>query len=198
MHLIPQFPVGFPALIVLAAGFASFVVTLILANLRTGQKEETGRRDGKSMTGIVLQGLGIAVAGFGPITITLPPNSEAAIVQAVVVALLMAASIGLFWWSSRAMGRNWAIVAQTRTDHELVQGGPFAWVRNPIYGALFLFLLAMGVGYGHYWNILPGAVLYWTGTMMRVRIEERLLSAQFGAAYDDYRARVKRFVPGLI
>jgi protein-S-isoprenylcysteine O-methyltransferase Ste14 len=32
---------------------------------------------------------------------------------------------------------------------------------------------------------------------MRVSHEERLLKAQFGAAYDDYAARVKRFVPGL-
>lgn len=198
MKLIPLFPVGLPALIALGIGFVLFLITLIAANLRVGRRTGGGQKDARSMTGIVLQGLGIACAGFGPLRLTLPINTVEAIVQGMVVALLMAGTIGLFWWSSRAMGRNWAIVAQTRADHELVQSGPFAWVRNPIYGALFLFLLAMGVGYGHYWNILPGAVLYWTGTMMRVRIEERLLSAQFGAAYDDYRARVKRFVPGLI
>lgn len=192
------FPVGLPGLLVFGIGFAAFVGTLILANLRTGRKEQGGRRDGRSMTGIVLQGLGIAIAAFGPVRMTLPTDSVGAISSAVVVGVLMAGTIGLFWASSRAMGRNWAIVAQTRADHQLVQSGPFAWVRNPIYDALFLFLLAMGIGYGHYWSILPAAVLYWTGTMMRVRIEEQLLHAQFGAAYDDYRARVKRFVPGLI
>lgn len=198
MHLIPLFPVGMPALIVLGIGFVAFVGTLVIANLRTGRKAEGGRRDGRSMTGIVLQGLGIAVAGFGPIRIALPSDSVNAVVQAIIVAAFMTGTIGLFWASSRAMGRNWAIVAQTRADHQLVQSGPFAWVRNPIYDALFLVLLAMGIGYGHYWNILPATVIYWVGTMMRVRIEERLLLAQFGAAYDDYRARVKRFVPGLI
>jgi protein-S-isoprenylcysteine O-methyltransferase Ste14 len=39
--------------------------------------------------------------------------------------------------------------------------------------------------------------LYALGTWMRVAHEERLLRTQFGAAYDEYAARVKRFVPGV-
>lgn len=40
--------------------------------------------------------------------------------------------------------------------------------------------------------------LYWMGTWMRVAQEEKLLHARFGAAYDAYAARVKRFVPDLL
>jgi protein-S-isoprenylcysteine O-methyltransferase Ste14 len=36
------------------------------------------------------------------------------------------------------------------------------------------------------------------GTWIRIREEERLLRAEFGAAYEDYAARVKRFVPGIV
>jgi protein-S-isoprenylcysteine O-methyltransferase Ste14 len=33
--------------------------------------------------------------------------------------------------------------------------------------------------------------------LARIRAEERLLHAQFGAEYDAYRARTSRLIPGL-
>jgi len=106
--------------------------------------------------------------------------------------------VGLFHAASRAMGKNWAVVARTREDHSLVTSGPFAFVRHPIYSALFLFLLALAIGYGHWRNLAVAVPLYWIMTWGRIRHEERLLRAQFGADYDAYAARVKRFLPGLI
>lgn len=192
------FPVGLPALWTLGVGFVLFLATMLVANHRTGKRQTGGRRNMKSILPIAVQGLAIAIAAFGPIHVDLASGSEGAILQAVAVGVFMAGTIGLFAASSHAMGRNWAVVAQTRSDHELVTSGPFAWVRNPIYDALFLFLVAMGIGYGHYWNIVVATPLYWIGTMMRVRMEEKLLRAQFGSAYEAYTARVKRFMPGLI
>jgi protein-S-isoprenylcysteine O-methyltransferase Ste14 len=60
-----------------------------------------------------------------------------------------------------------------------------------------LFLLALAVGLGHEANLLVAAPVHALGTWIRVREEEKLLRAQFGTAYDDYAAGVKRFVPGL-
>ncbi|MBS0478095.1 MAG: isoprenylcysteine carboxylmethyltransferase family protein, partial [Proteobacteria bacterium] len=87
--------------------------------------------------------------------------------------------------------------AQTRSDHVLVQNGPFRWIRNPIYVALGLFMVAMAIAFGHWRNLMVAVPLYAVGTWMRVMREEALLRTQFGVAYDDYIARVKRFVPGL-
>ena len=61
------------------------------------------------------------------------------------VALLIGGAVALFVWASRTMGAEWAIVARTRADARLVTAGPFAYVRNPIYVALGLFMLAMAV-----------------------------------------------------
>jgi protein-S-isoprenylcysteine O-methyltransferase Ste14 len=46
--------------------------------------------------------------------------------------------------------------------------------------------------------LLLALPVYALGTWLRVRVEERLLRAMFAARYDDYAARVKRFVPGVI
>ncbi len=199
LHMIPLFPVGLPGLAVIAISFVSFVIALLIARRRTGVADTgQGQRSEKSWGGIAVQTIGIFSVGFGPIIVSLDPLGAPALLQALVVGLLMASEIWLFAASSRAMGSNWAIVASTRSDHELVTGGPFAYIRNPIYVALFLFMIAMAVAYGHYAGLIVGVPLYIVGTVMRVSIEEKLLRKQFGAAYDAYVARVRRFIPGII
>jgi protein-S-isoprenylcysteine O-methyltransferase Ste14 len=90
------------------------------------------------------------------------------------------------------------VVARTRSDHELVTWGPFAYVRHPIYSALFVWMIGMAVAFGHVWGLIAGVPLYWIGTLLRIREEERLLHARFGAGYEAYAKRVKRFLPGII
>jgi protein-S-isoprenylcysteine O-methyltransferase Ste14 len=199
LHMIPLFPVGLPGLAVIAVSFVSFVIALLIARRRAGVRDTgQGQRSEKSWAGIIVQTIGIFAVGFGPVIVSLDPLGTPALLQALVVGLLMVSAIWLFAASSRAMGSNWAIVASTRSDHELVTSGPFAYVRNPIYIALFLFMIAMAVAYGHYAGLIIGVPLYVIGTMMRVTIEEKLLRTQFGAAYDAYVAKVRRFIPGVI
>jgi protein-S-isoprenylcysteine O-methyltransferase Ste14 len=186
-----------------AALFCSLFVwaaLLLIARSRRGPvgSEVTQGRDSGSMLGVAVQALGFLVVGFGPLNLVLGTPSGPAIGEVVLVLALVAAVIWLFSASSRAMGSNWAIVARTRDDHQLVTWGPFAVVRNPIYVALFVWILVMALALGHWRALILGVPLYWIGTWMRVTREEKLLRAQFGAAYDAYAARVKRFVPGVI
>jgi protein-S-isoprenylcysteine O-methyltransferase Ste14 len=203
MHaFVRQFPnkaVGMPGLVVIMLGFAAFVIALLVARSRVARVPAAPVSQTAPVTRlwIIVQGLGIGVAGFGPVRVELDPLSGVAIAEAVGVAALMFGAVALFNASSRAMGKNWAIVAQTRSDHVLVQTGPFRWVRNPIYVALGLFMFAMALAFGHWRNLILAVPLYAIGTWMRVMREEGLLRAQFGTAYDDYAVRVKRFVPGV-
>jgi protein-S-isoprenylcysteine O-methyltransferase Ste14 len=186
-----------------AALFGSLFVWVAVLLIARGRREPAGtevtrKRDSASMLGVAVQALGFLAVGIGPLDLILGAPDALAIGEVAAVLVLTAAVIGLFFASSRAMGRNWAIVARTRDDHQLVTWGPFAVVRNPIYVALFVWILVMALALGHWRGLLLGIPLYWIGTWMRVRREEALLRAQFGAAYDAYAARVKRFVPGLL
>ncbi|MGN6820015.1 MAG: methyltransferase family protein [Sphingomonas sp.] len=199
LHRLPIDAVGLPGLAAIMLGFLLFFIALIAARRRVARAGTVPTSQSASITWlwIAVQGLGIAMVGFGPILVALDPMSAKAIVEGVVILALMLGAVGLFDASSRAMGKNWALVARTRSDHTLVQSGPFAWVRNPIYVALTLFMIAMAIAFGHTRNLIVAAPIYLLGTWMRVSNEERLLRKQFGAAYDDYAARVKRFVPGI-
>ncbi|MCP3734502.1 isoprenylcysteine carboxylmethyltransferase family protein [Sphingomonas sp. RP10(2022)] len=187
---------GLPGIAALALGITLFWAALIAARWRR-EPEAGGRRNRASLAGIVVQGLAFVIAASGPVRVTLDPLGTAALVQAGVVALLMATTLTLFVWAAATMGRNWSLVARTRADHALVTAGPFAWVRHPIYTALALMLVAVAVALGHGPRLVVAVPVYAVGTWLRVRIEERLLRVMFGGAYDAYAARVKRFVPGL-
>ena len=197
--IAPQ-PIGAPGFVVMGTGLAAFFLSLSAARRRMGGRggESGARRSRWSMVGIAIQMLGFVAVGMGPLRVELAPRSPLALGEAAAVLVLVGFTLAAFIASSRAMGRNWSLVARTRTDHQLVTWGPFAWVRHPIYSGLFAFMLALALAFGHWRGLIVGVPLYWLGTWLRVAQEERLLRAQFGAAYDDYSARVKRFVPGVI
>ena len=198
--MIHSDPISWPGLIALGLGGIAFVASLLAARrrLRVAGEQAGGTRSRRSIAGITIQTVGIFMVGVGPIRPFLPAGSMPALVEAAIVASLMAGTFGLFSTASRALGRNWSLVARTRGDHQLVESGPFAHIRHPIYTALALFTLAIAVAYGHLSHLWLGAPFFIVGTWLRVAEEERLLRAMFGPAYDDYARRVKRFVPGIV
>lgn len=90
------------------------------------------------------------------------------------------------------MGASWRIGAAARENGPLVDDGPFAYSRNPVFGGhllLFagLFLVFPGVVQGVLTVALVAAVA------MQVKIEERVLEASIGAPYLEYKSRVPRW-----
>ena len=76
----------------------------------------------------------------------------------------------------------------------IVTGGVYRVTRNPMYVGLVLVLAGFALYLGNALGFLtlPAVVLY----LGRFQIgpEERVLAAKFGAAYDDYRSRVRRWL----
>lgn len=173
-------------------------VMLLMRASRTGAADNAGaKRDGSSMLGLALQSAGIFAAWFGAVHVTrdLSPQAALAGLSSFVLALV---GLALFIWSAMTMGANWSLVARTRGEHELVERGPFKYVRHPIYVALFLLLVATAKATGHLPNLIFAVPLYVIGTLSRIGVEERLLRDAFGQRYEDYAQRVKRFVPGIV
>ena len=110
----------------------------------------------------------------------------------------MGAAIGLFAASSRELGRNWSLVARTRSDHELVRTGPYSRVRHPIYLGLLLFVVAMAVGLGHWAQLLIALPFFFAGTAIRMKVEDSLLEKSFGDTFRDYRKSTPALIPRLL
>jgi protein-S-isoprenylcysteine O-methyltransferase Ste14 len=124
------------------------------------------------------------------------PASQGKIWAALGAALTF---LGLLFavWARVHLGRNWSGVAAVKADHELVSGGPYGWVRHPIYSGLALAFVGTAVAVGE-WRGLLSITLVLTAIVQRIFVEERFMRQQFGVAYDAYAQRVPALVPGCI
>ncbi|MFN7571564.1 MAG: methyltransferase family protein [Betaproteobacteria bacterium] len=89
----------------------------------------------------------------------------------------------------------WCFAALEKND-TLTARGPYTMVRNPMYLGRFFIVAGFLLLLGQPWLLAVFAVGYWLYMESRVGREERLLAGIFGAAYADYCARVRRFIPG--
>jgi protein-S-isoprenylcysteine O-methyltransferase Ste14 len=91
----------------------------------------------------------------------------------------------------------WAVRAAAAVDLErpdrLVDGGPYAHSRNPMYVAWTLGYVGIALVAGTAWPLLLLPVVL-AVTHLAVRREERSLGRRFGDAYRRYRASVRRYV----
>jgi protein-S-isoprenylcysteine O-methyltransferase Ste14 len=119
--------------------------------------------------------------------------------QGVFVAgtILVVAGILLTFGAQLAMGDSWRVGIPSGERTALVTSGPFAVVRNPIFGAA----LPTAIGFAMMVpNVLAIADLFvvFISLELLVRVvEEPHLLRVHGSAYRDYASRVGRFVPGL-
>ncbi len=76
----------------------------------------------------------------------------------------------------------------------LVTGGVYRLTRNPMYLGMTLALAGFAT-WLWWWPALLGPVAFvaWI-TRFQIRPEERALGLRFGAAYQDYRRRVRRWL----
>ena len=79
----------------------------------------------------------------------------------------------------------------------IVEGGPYRWVRNPMYLGHLIFLAGLALALESWIGAaLLAAHLAWFDA--RVRDDEKRLAELFGEPYRDYCRRVKRWIPGIL
>ncbi len=131
------------------------------------------------------------VATFNP---TQTANSPLMVVVGLIVSLV---GIGGTFYCRRFLGRFWRPVTAIQPDHEVVQHGPYTWIRHPIYLATLVMFLGLTLAFSCIFTWILLAILI-VGFVLKTFDEERFLSENLDTAYQDYRNRVPyRLVPGV-
>jgi protein-S-isoprenylcysteine O-methyltransferase Ste14 len=117
------------------------------------------------------------------------------LVVAIVAAAFAVAAWVLMIWSIRTLGKQWSFSARVIEGHQLVTRGPFSIVRNPIYASIGLLMISFGLAFASPLRLAMALAFYVTGTLMRIRAEEELMRATFGAQWEEYRRRVPALIP---
>lgn len=107
---------------------------------------------------------------------------------------LVALGIVFTWWARLHLGSLWSGSITQKEGHHIIDSGPYALVRHPIYTGLLLSAYAIAGLRGAPVSF-AGAALMTLGWYLKARLEERFLSKDLGPEYEAYRARVPMLVP---
>jgi protein-S-isoprenylcysteine O-methyltransferase Ste14 len=100
-------------------------------------------------------------------------------------------------WARHHLGKYWSGRITLKVDHRLIQSGPYAFVRHPIYTGILLALLGTVISIGTVRSFIA-IVLMFLSFAVKLTLEERWLCAHFGAEYEEYRRRVKALIPCVV
>ena len=183
-----------PALIALAIVFFALSGAALFAggNLSPGEREDRGNR-------WVIGALGL----IGLLAAYLPAYTDRKefwtldgdAIRWLGVALF-AAGGALRIWPVFVLGRRFSGLVAIQPGHTLVTSGVYGVIRHPSYLGLFVNSVGWGLAFRSVVGVLLAALTI-PPLLARIRAEETLLRAQFGAEYDAYRARTARLIPWL-
>lgn len=100
-------------------------------------------------------------------------------------------------WARLHLGKYWSGTVALKHGHKLIDTGPYAFVRHPIYTGLLTAVLGSAIaagtleGYIGFFIMVPAYIIKW-------RREEKLMKQEFGSPWDDYVARTKAIIPYLV
>jgi protein-S-isoprenylcysteine O-methyltransferase Ste14 len=115
----------------------------------------------------------------------------------VAYALMVVMFLGLLltWLARIRLGRLWSSAITRKEQHRLVDTGPYAFVRHPIYTGIITAVLATAVTEATF-AALVGAALICSGLWLKARAEERFLMVELGPeGYRSYCRRVPMLIP---
>lgn len=101
------------------------------------------------------------------------------------------------WWTFAA--NTFAapqIRVQTERAQRVISGGPYRFVRHPMYAGATLYMLGAALLLGSWWGVFGAGVLVF-GFGVRAVNKEAMLRREL-VGYGDYAQRVRaRFLPGV-
>jgi S-adenosylmethionine-diacylglycerol 3-amino-3-carboxypropyl transferase len=131
-------------------------------------------------------------------TLTYPASafgigSDAAVRFGFLILVLPIALVSLLrMWAGSALTSERVMSSNVRLD-SLVDSGPYALVRNPIYLADLVAMCVFALCLPPVGLALP--VLFYLHYRLLIQYEERAMSERFGRSFTMYCARVRRLVP---
>ena len=80
------------------------------------------------------------------------------------------------------------------TNRKLVTSGPYQFTRNPMYLGLVILTLGVALWVGAWPMFIAPVAIFATANWIHIPFEEAKMRRQFGATYEDYVERVRRWV----
>jgi protein-S-isoprenylcysteine O-methyltransferase Ste14 len=174
-----------------------WVVSWVAASLWSGRTEKRAATRETWIYRVVIFAGAILIAPWTAQVLGERPTWQVGYYGAYALVGVMLVGLALTWWARIHLGCLWSSAITRKEKHRLIESGPYAFVRHPIYTGLIIALLATAATEATPVALL-GALLIALGLWVKARIEEHFLLSELGPeAYACYRCRVPMLVPFL-
>jgi protein-S-isoprenylcysteine O-methyltransferase Ste14 len=112
-----------------------------------------------------------------------------------LAVLFLVGGVALRIWAIRHLGRFFTVNVGIQQGHEVIQDGPYRFVRHPSYSGSVLALVGVACLTFNWLGLILIVICTLLAYALRIPVEEKALFAQFGRQYADYAARTKRLIP---
>ena len=129
-----------------------------------------------------------------PLNLRIVPHATPTAMAAAVLCLI---GLAFAVWARVTLGRNWSGVVALKEGHELIERGPYRFVRHPIYTGILTMFFATALAVGHLAGF-AATLLMFASFWIKLRDEEKLMLQQFPEQYAAYRQRTRRIVPFVL
>jgi protein-S-isoprenylcysteine O-methyltransferase Ste14 len=191
---------GFAALFAHPALIAMVIVTVLqsVVALFSGGNLSSGEREDRSNRWVL-----VAFAVLGLLSAWLPAYTDRNDMWTIdgdstrwigVIAYTLGGVLRL--WPVFVLGHRFSGLVAIQPGHTLVAAGIYGVIRHPSYLGLLVMSLGWSLAFRPWAGVIL-AVLTLVPLIARIRAEEALLHAQFGAEYDAYCSRTSRLLPGV-
>ncbi len=108
-----------------------------------------------------------------------------------IAIILTVSGLSFAVWARLHLGKYWSGRITLKVDHRVIQTGPYAWVRHPIYSGLTLALLGTAISLGTVQAFLGFAFIL-VSFLRKLTLEENWLRSHFGTEYELYQSESGR------
>jgi protein-S-isoprenylcysteine O-methyltransferase Ste14 len=119
--------------------------------------------------------------------------------QAVEITGIAVFGIGfaIRWTAIYQLGKMFTVNVVISDNHILKTSGLYKIVRHPSYLGLILIIAGLGTCLDSLLSLPVIIIPSFIALNYRIAIEEKALTEEFGAQYEDYKSRVKKLIPGV-
>ncbi len=197
-------------IVILGVVYLSFAMALTgwIAGLKRGEAvtliktKDNSQVNFWAQIGLVVFALIITVLLLYWLWIPLPFSPSKASKPVFMAVGLIVFIIGTLFtlWARQTLGRMWGISTSREVkllpNHQLIDQGPYALVRHPMYFGWWMAMLGILL---IYWTWIPSILFIFSVIVFyqRARREEAVLSERFGEQWQAYIKRTKLFVPWI-
>lgn len=110
---------------------------------------------------------------------------------------LVVLGVIIFVWARKVLGSSYSGHVSVLFEQQLVQSGPYHFIRHPAYLGYLLMSLGISLGYFSLVGLCAVPVLLLPGLIYRIKVEDNLLARHFGNLFNEYATRTARLFPGI-